>query len=297
MNLCTATDNRFRRILLCAVLLLAVSAESGADEPAFQSGFSDDQIDQAADQVMNGNEFRSVRRRVLERIDSVDADQGFLRDVMQWTGDLIQPVFDAIGNFFNAIFRWLNFGNSSGTSGTPSSSNGTGLFGAGLGALSQLLVILAIVGVLLVLMVIVSMVVKSIDKRKQDAAGLLLDGEEDLTDLTVPPGEFAAATYEGRAMQFAAEGNYRAAIRELLLGSMSWIERSGMIRYRKGLTNRDYVRAVWRRRDKRDAYAITALEFEKIFFGRRDATEEAFEKSLVVFRGAFREEEKPVATV
>lgn len=267
------------------------------DENRFESVFSDEQIDSTVDGVMNDNEFRSVRRRVLERIEDVDADQGFLRDLMRKTGDLIQPVFDAIGSFFRWIFSSLGFTGRNVNATPKPTSSGFDFLGAGFLGLSNLLIILSIVGVLLVLVVIVAMVVKSMDKKREDGLGLLLDGEEDLADLAVPPGELAAATYEGRAVQLAAEGNFRGAIRELLLGSMSWIERSGLIRYRKGLTNRDYVRSIWRRKEKRDAYAVTALEFEKIYFGRRDATQESFEKCLTVFRGAFREEEKPAATV
>ncbi len=95
----------------------------------------------------------------------------------------------------------------------------------------------------------------------------------------------------------ARDGNYRLAIRELLLGSMSWIERAGLIRYRKGLTNRDYVRSVWARMDKREAYLMTATQFEYVFFGRRVPTAEMFEQCLTSFRGAFREEETPTAAV
>ena len=118
-----------------------------------------------------------------------------------------------------------------------------------------------------------------------------------LSDVTTPPGELAASTYESRAMQFASTGNYRAAIRELLLGSMSWIERAGLIRYRKGLTNRDYLRSVWRREDKREGYLITASKFEYVYFGRRTPTAEMFDMCLASFQGAFREEEAPTAAV
>ncbi|MGV2334246.1 MAG UNVERIFIED_CONTAM: hypothetical protein LVR18_09045 [Planctomycetaceae bacterium] len=52
---------------------------------------------------------------------------------------------------------------------------------------------------------------------------------------------------------------------------MSWTERAGLIRYRKGLTNRDYIRCVWRRQMQRDAMLATATHFELICFGRRHA--------------------------
>ncbi|MEZ6040250.1 MAG: DUF4129 domain-containing protein [Planctomycetaceae bacterium] len=273
-----------------------------ASSPALSSSlvqdsvFSDAQIQDAAQSVMQENEFRSVRSRILERMDPpelVENDIGFLNDVQQWVLDGIRSVFDAIGDFFTWIIRSIGFRSSTRNNNPGVPVNGA--LGAGAGLLSQAFTLLAIAAILFILAVIVAMVVKSMDKRKTETGGLIIDGEEDLANLSKPPGELAAATYEGRAVQFAAEGNFRAAIRELLLGSMSWIERSGLIRYRKGLTNRDYVRSVWRRRGKRDAFAITALEFEKIYFGRREATRESFEKCLNAFKGAFREEEQAEA--
>ena len=156
---------------------------------------------------------------------------------------------------------------------------------------------LAIAAILVILITIAAMIVKSTDARKRRDRNLLGDGQNILTDVLVPPGELAASTYETRAVHLASSGNYRAAIRELLLGSMSWIERAGMIRYRRGLTNRDYVRAVWRRQDKREAYLATAVNFEYVFFGRRLPTAEMFDSCLTSFRGAFREEETPTAAV
>ena len=72
---------------------------------------------------------------------------------------------------------------------------------------------------------------------------------------------------------------------------MSWIERAGLIRYRRGLTNRDYVRCVWRRPSQRESMLATASSFELIWFGRRTPTEEMFVQCLAGFQGAFREEE------
>lgn len=254
---------------------------------------TDEQIDQAADAVMQGHEFRSVRRRVLEQIPEVDADKGFLRDIMQWTGDLLDSVFDAIGTFLRWIVRSL-FSDSSAPSAIDS---GDSLFGAGLEGLSQLIVILAIIIVLLIVIMIAARVVRSMDQGRRRSPGLFPDGEESLSHLAVPPGELSAATYEARALQMAGEGNFRGAIRELLLGSMSWIERSGLIRYRRGLTNRDYVRSVWRKTDQRDAFMATAIEFERVYFGRRVATDQMYQSCLNHFQRAFREEEQPVTTV
>ena len=261
-----------------------------------QSGPMDgSQIDQVGEQVMNSNEFRSVRRTVLEKLPESDVDKGFLGSALRWVGDRIGDVFGAIGNFF----RWL-FSGFSGPRPARAPANlpsGSWDWNFGLGGLANVFVIAVIVVIVMVLIVIAAMIVKSIDAKKRNREGLLSDSEDILSDVTTPPGELAVSTYESRAIQFASTGNYRAGIRELLLGSMSWIERAGLIRYRKGLTNRDYLRSVWRREDKRAGYLATALQFELVYFGRRSPTAEMFELCLTGFQGAFREEEAPTAAV
>lgn len=285
---------------VCCLLIPLAGSELPAALPlsAIIAGpqLSDSRIDGVGESVMKGNDFRSVRRRVLEQIPGTDADRGFLVEVMNWTSEVTNWIFDAIGGFFRWIGRLLSFSSAQRSTSAPAPSSDGSLLAAGMSGLTTLLSILAVVGVLLVVVVIASMILKSAEQRRLLGAGLLLDGEEDPGALSIPPGELAVSTYESRALQLAAEGNFRAAIRELLLGSMSWIERAGLIRYRKGLTNRDYVRAVWRRTPKRDAYAETALEFERVYFGRRTATAQSFESCLHCFRGAFREEE-PVAAI
>ena len=248
-------------------------------------------IDQVGEQVMQGNEFRSVRRMVLDNLPETNVDQGFLQGALDWVGQQINSVFGAIGDFF----RWLFSGFKSPT--PPAAPSGNSNWNLGFGNFSQVFTIAMIAVIALVLIVIAAMIVKSIDAKKRKREGLLSDSDDVLSDVTTPPGELAASTYESRALQFAAAGNYRAAIRELLLGSMSWIERAGLIRYRKGLTNRDYVRAVWRRADKREGYLTTASQFEFVYFGRRTPTAKMFEKCLASFQGAFHEEEAPTAAV
>lgn len=261
---------------------------------------SDDAIDRAGEQVMNGHDFRSVRRRVLEKVEVKDLDRGFLKEALSWVGSGIRSVFEAIGDFFRWLFSGWGRNRSTGPPPAPAplsplpSSSGSGFSMPDLAGLGTVLIFISVAAVIFVL---IGLIVKSIDARRKKSEGLLDELGDALADVTTPPGELAASTYEGRALQMARDGNYRSAIRELLLGSMSWIERAGLIRYRKGLTNRDYVRSVWRRLDKREAYMLTATQFEYVFFGRRAPTAEMFEQCLTSFRGAFREEETPTAAV
>ena len=55
---------------------------------------------------------------------------------------------------------------------------------------------------------------------------------------------------------------------------MSATERRGLIRYRRGLTNRDYIWAA--RGAMRESLRTIVATFELIYFGRRDATAESY---------------------
>lgn len=268
-----------------------------ADESNSPAEFSDQTIDGALNSVMQSDDFRSVRRRVLEQVPAPDdiINDGFLFRAFRWLGEKTSLVFRYIGDFL----EWLFSGPPAppGKRGNQQASNRQGLFSGGwLSSIfglspqvAQFIATALLIILLLVIATILGQLFRRIENRRRKSA--FLDEEALLTELDVPPGELPASTYEGRARRYAAEGNYRMAIRELLLGSMSWVERAGLIRYRRGLTNRDYVRSVWRRQTQRDAMLQTASNFELIWFGRRTPTEDMFTACLAGFQGAFREEE------
>jgi hypothetical protein len=78
---------------------------------------------------------------------------------------------------------------------------------------------------------------------------------------------------------------------------MSWTERAGLIRYRQGLTNRDYLRAVRRRPPSREALAAIVGSFEQLYFGRRRATADGFSACLARYREGFQGDEDEKVTV
>lgn len=255
---------------------------------------SSDSIRDAANRVMQQHDYRSVRRRVLENApaDDSNARDGFL---VRTLSNMAESVGDFLEWVFSGLFRPRNTRqgpvNTAPQSSPPPASSGSGL---NLSIGSVFLYAGLAVLVVAAIWIIATVINKRDGTRQLDSRDLFGD-DEGISDLSVPPGELAASTYESRAIQMAREGNYRSAIRELLIGSMSWIERAGLIRFRKGLTNRDYIRAVWRQENRRDAYGRTAIEFEKIYFGRRTATQEVFEQCLQSFQGSFREEEASTA--
>jgi len=238
-----------------------------------------DSIRRSSRQVMEHSDFRSVRRRVLEEIPVEDMDKGFLEGLMESIGE-------AVSDFFAWLFP---AGRPRAPAPTPPpstpTSNRSFFDGIDFGRIAAIVVILIVAAVL------VWILAKILPQHQHDPnRGGIPSLAEVGPEITAPPGELAVSTYESRALLYGQQGDFSLAIRELLLGSMSWIERAGLIRFRKGLTNRDYVRAVWRQDDKRSAYLVTGSEFELVFFGRRAATEAMFDRCLTAFRGAFREE-------
>ncbi|MGH9175532.1 MAG: DUF4129 domain-containing protein, partial [Vicinamibacterales bacterium] len=102
------------------------------------------------------------------------------------------------------------------------------------------------------------------------------------------PGERPADEYVARSRQLAAEGRYREAVAQLLLGAMSHIERGGLIRFRRGLTCRDYLRAVRRNDGPYEAMRSLVRTYEPLGWGRREATRDHFDISLTGYEAGFR---------
>lgn len=103
-----------------------------------------------------------------------------------------------------------------------------------------------------------------------------------------PPGEIPADVYITRARELAAQGLYNEAVAQLLLGAMSKIERAGFIKYRRGLTNRDYMRAIRSKQGPHQAFRLIVRTYEPIGFGRRNANATHFEKSLLGYEQGFQ---------
>jgi Domain of unknown function (DUF4129) len=99
------------------------------------------------------------------------------------------------------------------------------------------------------------------------------------------PGELPPDEYWRRALAHGEGKQFREGIRELLLGAMSATERRGLIRFRKGLTNRDYFYSV--RGPVRDSFARIASSFEHVYFGRREATSDTFRECCREYQKSF----------
>jgi hypothetical protein len=116
------------------------------------------------------------------------------------------------------------------------------------------------------------------------------EADEEAINPSKPAGEIPTNEYARRAQEAAESGDYRAALRELVLGSMSWTERVGLIRHRRGLTNRDYVRAIWRQVERRESLLQIVAAFERVFYGHRLADRVTFEACYSEFQKSFLSE-------
>jgi len=105
----------------------------------------------------------------------------------------------------------------------------------------------------------------------------------------IPPGDLPADEYLRRAAELAEKRLFREAIGQLILGAMSRIERSGLIRFRRGLTNRDYLRALRGRAMQHHAFRTIVGVYEPICFGRRSAQVEHYRTSLDGYQTGFQQ--------
>jgi hypothetical protein len=165
--------------------------------------------------------------------------------------------------------------------------SGTGRALSGLGTLVRILAY----GVLAAICcLIIWLVVRAVNRyRERQTVGGLARGSVEEGEGEIPPGDLPADEYLRRAGELAEQGLFREAIGQLILGAMSRTERSGLIRFRRGLTNRDYVRALRGRAAPQRAFRTIVGVYEPICFGRRNAQVEHYRTSLDGYQTAFQQ--------
>ncbi|HVW01527.1 MAG TPA: DUF4129 domain-containing protein [Planctomycetaceae bacterium] len=227
------------------------------EAPARASDVDDEAIRKQVEEILAQPEFRRVRMRheAAEKTERDDTMPKWLRDWVEW--------------FFKGQEK-------------KKSSSLTIL-----GSLMQIgaYAVLAIVCGLIVWLIVSAIRDYQRRERQKQAAMTFEEGEG---ELSVAPSELPADAYVARAQELAAQGLYREAIGQLLLGAMSHTERAGRIRYRRGLTYRDYLRAWQRGSPQQSAWRALIGVYEPIGFGRRPAGAEHFETSLGQYEAGFR---------
>ncbi len=101
------------------------------------------------------------------------------------------------------------------------------------------------------------------------------------------PGDLPADVYLAQAERLAEQGRYREAVVQLLLGAMSRVERAGWVRFRQGMTVRDYLKGVAEHPAAYQGFRCIIRVFEPLTFGRREPTQEHFAQSLKGYEAGF----------
>jgi hypothetical protein len=269
----TSFLRRLRRLAVGLAVLVALRADAQEEETAYEE--------------------EAVYEEELEPSGYEYQDESLLRVALEET--LSQPEFArlraepepeeepeafAAPEWLDRFFRWLSralWGDDASEE-EASSELAFNLPGA------RLLIYTMALVILLVAVFFIAKSVLSISRDKkmsEDEAAVRVFGPESA------PGELDPDEYWRRALAQGEKRHYKEGMRELLMGAMSASERRGLIRFRRGLTNRDYFYAV--RGPARESFGLIASAFEHVYFGRREATADAFRESCRAYQQSFRE--------
>ncbi len=224
---------------------LELSAQDGGYEYQ-DKGF----VQQTVEDVMARPEFERLR----DAEDEESKNSAWLERILDWIGDWIE--------------QWLAGGNVQEERGMGSGA-------------AYLVYGVAFLIVVAALAFILKSVLESAKERElaseREQARLVRAG--------AAPGETPPEEFWARAQELAAVGHEKLAIRELLFGAMSSIERRGLIRHRPGLTNRDYLGAA--SGGMRASLRTIVTAFERVYFGRRTVSSAGFRACSDAYRESF----------
>lgn len=233
-------------------LLLALPTSALAEPPPAGTFDNDEQVSRDIEEILAGPDFRRLRVEAPNKAAETEMPE-WLKNFFEWLGDLLRKAggaFSALGPILQAL------------------------------AYAVLAAICAL---------IIWLVVKAVNRyRARHNTGLRGRRSYEEGETDVPPGDLPADEYLRRAAELAEKGMFREAIGQLILGAMSFTERSGLIRFRRGLTHRDYLRALRGRNEQHQALRTIVGVYEPICFGRRSAHFDHYRTSLDGYQTGFR---------
>ncbi|HET9228393.1 MAG TPA: DUF4129 domain-containing protein [Thermoanaerobaculia bacterium] len=179
--------------------------------------------------------------------------------------DFLEPIFTAIGDFFDKLWEWildLLFANRSG--------------GGSKVGLNLLVVTVLVVGLALVL----GWVGWRVLRRRRRGAAPAVSGPAPLPpSADDDPLSRETSEWERYARELAAAGRAREAIRAWYHAVLVALYRAGTLHYRKGRTNWEYVSAVPAGTTWRSGFVEMTRHFEREWYGRDQSTPEALRES------------------
>jgi hypothetical protein len=232
----------------------SVQAQAPSDSSQTNPAQTDTDTLKEFDDIFSQSEFRALHEKKVRPIEPDPEMPGWIKRFFKWLDDLF---------------------------------SGTGSTLAGMGIVLQALAYAVLAAICAL---IIWLVVKAVNKyRERQTVGGRVRGRFEEGEGEIPPGDLPADEYLRRAAELAGKGLYREAIGQLILGAMSRTERSGLIRFRRGLTNRDYLRALRGRAMQHHAFRTIVSVYEPICFGRRDAQIEHYRTSLDGYETGFHQ--------
>jgi hypothetical protein len=246
------------QILLVVFLLVLICPTTASAQTEADNTFGDDaQVSRDIEEILAGPDFRRLRFEVPAPREKAETKiPEWLEKFFRWLGEL----FSSAGGAFSAL--------------------GALLQGLAYGVLAAICAL------------IIWLVVKAVNRyRERSDTGLGSRRSYEEGEGDIPPGDLPADEYLKRAKELAEKGLFREAIAHLILGAMSFTERSGLIRFRRGLTHRDYLRALRGRNEPHQALRTIVGVYEPICFGRRPAEFDHYRTSLDGYQTGFR---KPI---
>ncbi len=206
-----------------------------------------------------GQSRRASDPAALQKLDEVFSKPPFQnREVPSAWTQFWRAVGNAMGDFFEWLFRSIpNSGNSAAPP-TPSSFS----------SLSPLGWALLVLGLLLVLAIVVYAVRGVRQSVVRDAKAR--------DDAAAEDENISAGDAVDRAHIEARGGDYRTAVRYLYLSSLLWLDERKLLRYDRSLTNREYLQRASGNPALHERLAPVVGTFERVWYGRRTLKEADF---------------------
>lgn len=164
------------------------------------------------------------------------------------------------------------------------------LFGGAI-SLAVVVVLVAILGGIVALIVVGLRRWERTERRGATAGDDAATDDE--PDSLLTPGDRPADAWLAAAREAAAAGRFDEALALLLLGAMGHTERAGLIRPRRGLTYRDYLRAIPETSAWYSTLDRLIRAYAPVGFGRRLATADAFDAVVRPYEAALAAEPTP----
>lgn len=281
-------------ILKCATLLIAISWASTVSAQQYQDS---QEVRSTAERILSSPEFRKLHERFGESSPAKHPRPGFPNSEpgnssKNGRGDGAASDSEKPDTTDNKPSPSDSDNSSNENSASddgfsfPAIANGVASV---LGLLFHLIAWTCLAVICGLIVYLIARAVAEFERRPKTRVSTDVYGTDDDLSLEQAPGELPADIYLARAQDLSQQGLYREAIGQLLLGAMSQIERAKYIRFRRGLTYRDYLRAVRKQTSMRDTLASMIRIYEPLGFGRRAAEAVHFEQSLADYETGFRQ--------